>query len=188
MVTSYEPFSKDYINCRSAVGVAQVQAWAAGLEPHSTILDLGCGHGEPLAAAMAALGHRLFGVDAAPTFIEIYRKTIQGSEAECGSVLDSRLFDRQFDAVLAWGLMFLMTEAEQVACFPRIANATRTSGLFLFTSPSQICQWQDLTSGETSFSLGAERYRALLKENGFEMRAEYRDEGGNYYYDSIRRA
>jgi cyclopropane fatty-acyl-phospholipid synthase-like methyltransferase len=187
MVTSYEPFAEDYISCRSAIGTAQVEAWAVRLEPGSAILDLGCGPGKPLASALAAQGHRLFGVDVAPTFLDLYKATIPGSQIECSSILDARLFERKFDAVLAWGLLFLMSESEQLNCVPRIAGATRTGGRFLFTSPSQLCQWQDLTSGDTSYSLGAERYRALLHEHGFEVEAEYRDEGGNYYYDSIKR-
>ena len=188
MVTSYEPYIEDYIRHRSETGIAEVRAWADSLAPKSEILDLGCGHGQPLASMLAEQGHRLFGIDLSPTLLENYQKNVPNSQVECDAVLNARLFDRKFDAVLAWGLMFLMPEADQLACFPRIAQATKAGGSFLFTAPRQVCQWQDLTSGDTSFSLGAEKYRAVLNQNGFELRAEFSGEGGNYYYDSTRQA
>ncbi len=186
MLTSYEPYADDYICYRSDIGVADVRVWGESLDPHSAILDLGCGHGQPLAAMLAGQGHRLFGIDVSPTLLEHYRKEVAGSQVECNAILESGFFDRKFDAVLAWGLMFLMPEAEQLACFPRIADATRAGGAFLFSAPRQACQWQDLTSGQPSFSLGTDNYRAALRRSGFELKAEFSGEGGNYYYDSIR--
>ena len=187
MATSYEPYADEYISHRSEIGVEEVRAWGASLKPGSDILDLGCGHGWPLAPVLAGQGHSLFGVDVAPTLLEHYRQNVPACQTECNAILESSFFERKFDAVLASGLIFLMPEADQSACLRRIADAIETGGRFLFTAPMQVCQWQDLTSGTPSCSLGAEKYRALLNQYGLDVLAEFSGEGGNYYYDSTKR-
>ena len=114
-------------------------------------------------------------------------KNVPACQTECNAILESSFFERKFDAVLASGLIFLMPEADQSACLRRIADAIETGGRFLFTAPMQVCQWQDLTSGTPSCSLGAEKYRALLNQYGLDVLAEFSGEGGNYYYDSTKR-
>jgi hypothetical protein len=68
----------------------------------------------------------------------------------------------------------------------RIAHALKPGGNFLFTSPSHACSWQDVLTGRTSISPGAEAYRRMLTEAGFTLVRERQDEGENHYYESIK--
>jgi hypothetical protein len=54
------------------------------------------------------------------------------------------------------------------------------------TAPAQPLTWLDAMTDEESRSLGAETYRALLKDAGFLVAREYEDEGENHYYDAVK--
>jgi len=98
----------------------------------------------------------------------------------------SRLFDRSFDAVLAWGLMFLLKVEEQHRLVQRFAEILVSNGRLLFTAPAQPVVWKDAITGMESVSLGASEYRKLLGAAGISVESEYEDEGGNHYFDAFK--
>ncbi len=173
---------------RLAIGGASAKRWAASLPPGSSVLDLGCGSGEPIARAFADAGHEIFGVDASPTMIAAFRERFPRAVVACEAVETSTFFGRSFDAVVAWGLLFLLPEEEQRRFFPRVAAALRVGGWLFFTSPVQRCAWNDVSTGRASLSLGGEAYRELLRASGFDVVGEADDEGENHSYEAIRRA
>ncbi|HET7603854.1 MAG TPA: class I SAM-dependent methyltransferase, partial [Gemmatimonadales bacterium] len=152
--------------------------------PHATILDLGCGSGLPLTQVLIDEGHSVCAVDASPTLVAAVRQQFPDVPVACESVEQSTFFERHFDAVLAWGLWFLLPKATQLELLGRVATALNPGGRFLFTAPAQACAWRDAMTGEESRSLGAEVYRARLAELGFSVIREYDDEGENHYYDA----
>lgn len=149
---------------------------------------MGCGSGTPLAAALDAAGFHVFGIDASPTLVAMFRQRVPRATVACEAVEDSRFFDRRFEGALAVGLVFLLPEAAQHALIRRVAAALKPGGRFLFTAPAQACEWRDSVTGRTSGSLGAEAYRAVFDAAGFECVATRVDEGGNHYFDLHTRA
>ena len=184
----YEAAARVFAQRREAraVGVATVLQWARSLRPAGEVLDLGCGSGVPVAAALARAGFTVFGVDASPTLLAMFRKRLPQSVVACEAVEHSRLFDRPFDGVLAIGLVFLLPEATQRALLHRIAGVLRPGGRFLFTAPAQACTWIDVLTGRVSVSLGAAAYAAVFADAGLEPVATCLDEGGNHYFDARR--
>jgi chemotaxis methyl-accepting protein methylase len=61
----------------------------------------------------------------------------------CEPVEKSPFFDRQFDAVLAWGMVFLLSVRSQRELIGRISVALRPGGRLLFTSPEQVVSCTD---------------------------------------------
>jgi cyclopropane fatty-acyl-phospholipid synthase-like methyltransferase len=53
----------------------------------------------------------------------------------CEAIQESRFFDRTFDAVLAWGLMFLLKSEDQHRLIQRFAEILVLGGRLLFTQP-----------------------------------------------------
>src|ERR1700761_4067046 len=114
----YEAISKEFLlrrgsDLRGGIGVSSVRSWARTLPPGSAVLDLGCGPGRPIAAVLVDEGLSVFGVDASPSLVEAFRRNLPGTPVVCEAVQDSRFFERSFDAVLAWGLMFLLSAEDQ---------------------------------------------------------------------------
>ena len=189
----YESISKQWLATRgnsrmrsSAIGVAEVRKWAKTLPPGSSVIDLGCGPGFPLTAVLVEEGLRVFGVDAAPSFVAAFQQNLPGTPVVCESVLDSNFFGRNFDAVLSVGLMFLLKTEEQHRLIRRFADALLPGGHLLFTAPAEPHIWTDLMTGLQSTSLGAEEYRRHLAAVGLSVAGEYEDDGQNHYFYALK--
>ncbi|MGH7474946.1 MAG: class I SAM-dependent methyltransferase [Longimicrobiales bacterium] len=180
----YEAVSSEFIalRTRSSVGAATVRDWAQALPHGGAVLDLGCGHGVPISRVLVDAGFTVYGVDSSPSMIAAFRTSFPDALAECAAVEESRFFGRAFDAVVAWGLMFLLTPDAQTNLIHKVARALKRGGRFLFTAPGQASEWPDSLTGRTSLSLGSDRYRHILEAAGLVVLGEADDEGENHYY------
>ena len=128
----------------------------------------------------------MFAVDAAPSFVAAFEQNLPGTPIICEAIEESRLFDRTFDAALAWGLMFLLHAEDQHRLIQRFAEILVPGGRLLFTSTVKPGVWNDAMTGLKSVSFGAEQYRNLLGEVGISVAEEYEDEGENHYFDAFK--
>jgi len=172
----------------TGVGVNAVRKWARTLPRGATVLDLGCGPGFPITEVLVAEGLDVFGVDAAPSFVQAFQRNLPNTPVVCEAVQDSRFFDRTFDGVLAWGLIFLLSPEDQRRLIQRIAEILAPGGRLLFTSPAEPMVWNDAMTGLESRSLGAEEYDRQLSAAGLSVASEYEDEGQNHYFDAFKDA
>lgn len=169
-----------------SVGASSVRKWAKALAPGSVVLDLGCGPGTAVSTIFIEEGFTVYGIDASPTMVEAFKQNFPDCRVACEAAEMSTFFDRPFDAIIAWGLVFLLTPEAQVQIIQKAGHTLPSGGKFLFTSPSIVLEWNDALSERLSVSLGAEKYRELLSAAGFTVVDEFTDEGGNYYYDSVK--
>jgi ribosomal protein S18 acetylase RimI-like enzyme/ubiquinone/menaquinone biosynthesis C-methylase UbiE len=184
----YEAAASRFIAARSVqIGVATVRTWGRTLPTGASILDVGCGHGVPIAQALVGDGFELYGVDASPTLAAAFRSRFPEAHVRCEPVESSRFFERTFDGVIAVGLLFLLGPETQADLIGRAAAALTPGGRLLFTSPSQPCRWTDALTGRESVSLGADTYKALCARAGVRILGEHEDEGENHYYDGVKR-
>ena len=160
--------------------------WARTLPRGGAVIDLGCGPGFPITEVLVAEGLSVYGVDAAPSFVEAFRRNLPSTPIVGESVEDSTFFDRKFDGVLAWGLMFLLSPEAQQRLIQSIAHILVPGGRLLFTSCAEPLVWNDAMTGLESRSLGAEEYRRQLSAAGLSVKSEYEDEGENHYFDAFK--
>jgi cyclopropane fatty-acyl-phospholipid synthase-like methyltransferase len=165
--------------------VKEVRKWAKTLPRGSSVIDLGCGPGFPITVVLVEEGLQVFGVDAAPSFVAAFQRNLPGTPVVCESVLESRCFDRTFDAVLSIGMMFLLKAEEQHRLIRRFAEILAPGGRLLFTSSAKPAVWNDVMTGVESVSLGAEEYKKLLGTAGISVVEEYEDVGENHYFDAF---
>src|ERR1044071_6565306 len=190
----YEGIASIYVSRRGtrpvvgdAIGAATVRAWAQALPPGATVLDLGCGPGEPSTRILQEAGLSAYALDASPAMVAAFRERFPGVPIEQSTVEASKFFDRTFDGVLAWGLMFLLEPAAQALVLAKVAGALNPGGRFLFTAPKEPLEWLDAMTGRQSQSLGAQTYERLLRDAGLTWVAEALDEGENHYYFAEKR-
>jgi hypothetical protein len=105
---------------------------------------------------------------------------------KCEAVEDSTFFDRTFNGVLAWGLIFLLSVKEQRRLIQRAADILAPGGRLLFTSCAERLVWNDAMTGLESRSFGAVEYRSQLTTVGLSVIREYEDEGENHYFDALK--
>jgi SAM-dependent methyltransferase len=165
-----------------AIGAATIRAWAESLPVGAAVLDLGSGPGEPSTRVLRDAGLTPFAVDASPTMVAAFRARFPDVPIECNTVESSSFFHREFDAVLAWGLLFLLEPEAQAQVIEKVGRALKRQGRFLFTAPRESHEWFDAMTGRPSRSLGAATYERLLRAAGLLRVDEARDEGDNYYY------
>jgi SAM-dependent methyltransferase len=187
----YERVALEFLAGRGSgsvgIGEATVRKWAQTLPRGATVLELGCGAGVPITRVLVEAGLNVWALDAAPTLVAAFRQRFPDVPVACEPVEESAFFHRSFDAVLAWGLLFLLPAAIQLDILRRVAAVLEPGGRLLFTSPPQAITWTDAMTGLESRSLGAEAYRECLATLGAVELREYEDEGQNHYYDVILR-
>ena len=189
----YEAVAAEFLAGRgrapsSAVGARAVRDWARTLPSGATVIDLGCGSGLPITKVLVGEGLKVYAIDAAKSLVAAFRHNLPGIPIACESVADSPFFDRKFDGVVAWGLMFLLLPEAQRRLIKKIANILVPGGRLLFTScaGTEALVWNDAMTGLESRSLGGVEYRELLSAVGLTVTSEYEDEGQNHYFDAFK--
>ena len=135
-----------------------------------SVLDVGCGMGEPIAAYLVRRGARVTGVDSSPSLVALATARFPGHDWRTGDMRELDL-GRRFDGLVAWHSMFHLAPAEQPAMFARFAAHLEPGGALMFTSGDEhgeaIGEWQ----GEPLYhgSLDPAEYRQLLDRNGFDL-------------------
>jgi SAM-dependent methyltransferase len=174
----------------TAIGASRVRDWARTLPRGAAVIDLGCGPGLPITKVLVGEGLNVYGIDASPSFVEAFRRNLPGVPVACESVDASLFFNRMFDGVVAWGLIFLLGPHAQRRLVRRIADILVPGGRLLFTScaGADPLVWNDAMTGLESRSLGGAEYRRLLSAVGLCVTAEYEDEGQNHYFDAAKLA
>jgi SAM-dependent methyltransferase len=181
----WDGIAEQFMRARTDIGVALVRDWATEhLSRGAAVVDIGCGSGMPIAAALFDEGVQVAGIDASARLIQAFRRRFPDAEAVCEPVQQSLFFGRKFEAAIAIGVIFLLPEEDQRALLMRVQDALIPGGRLLFTAPYESCEWRDNLTGRQSRSLGAEEYQRILSASGFLRLARLRDEGGNDYFDA----
>lgn len=182
----YDAVAQRFIALRSKeIGVQEVTQWAKALPVGGSVIDLGCGSGIPLTKILEDQGLIVYGIDASMKMVEQFSKNLPEAKVACEDVCRSAFFNRKFDGVLAWGLLFLLKKNEQKQLIKAIAAIMRPGGQFLFTAQKEKIRWKDQLTLQESVSLGEEEYLKNLKELGFENVNQFYDVGKNHYFNMV---
>jgi len=186
----YEQIAPIFIKGRGqavdGIGKSSVRKWAQTLPAKSVVLDLGCGTGIPVSMVLIDEGMTIYGVDASPTMVKAFQQNFPNNPVACEAVEDSLFFNRKFDAIIAWGLIFLLPGEVQKVVIQKVANGLKTGGKFLFTATGKRNEWRDAMTNQHSISLGPDRYEELLAASGLSLIEEFEDEGENHYFNAIK--
>jgi SAM-dependent methyltransferase len=153
-------------------GMLMEAAWLdrfLGLLPRqSTVLDIGCGSGEPIARYLVEQGCKLTGVDSAPEMIAICRDTLAQQEW-CVADMRSLSLRRTFDGILAWDSFFHLCPDDQRHMFSVFQAHAAPNTVLMFTSGPSFGEAIGTFEGEPLYhaSLDGAEYGALLDKSGF---------------------
>jgi trans-aconitate methyltransferase len=153
---------------RSLFEKAWLDRFAALLPAGGSVLDIGCGSGEPIARYLIEHGFKLIGIDSSPAMIAMCRDRFPDQTWRGGDMRQLAL-EQNFDGLIAWNSFFHLSHEDQRRMFPIFrAHAAVGAGLLFTTGPSHG-EASDRHCGEPLYhaSLGEAEYRSLLDENGF---------------------
>jgi SAM-dependent methyltransferase len=100
------------------------------IPPGSAVLDLGCGAGIPMTAALAE-GRTVTGVDLSSTQLDMARRNVPGATFLQADMTTLAFETASFDAVVAFYSLTHVPRDEQAPLLERIRGWLRPGGLFL---------------------------------------------------------
>jgi ubiquinone/menaquinone biosynthesis C-methylase UbiE len=173
IIDLYDRHARDYVADRQRE-VGNERAWldqfTALLRQGSSILDIGCGSGEPVARYLIDQGFVVEGVDSSPTLIGFCRERFP---QQSWHVADMRTLalKRTYNGLLAWDSFFHLSHDAQRRMFPVFKRHASPNAALMFTSGTSHGEAIGSYRGEPLYhaSLAAEEYRALLNANGFRV-------------------
>jgi cyclopropane fatty-acyl-phospholipid synthase-like methyltransferase len=141
------------------------------LAPEATVLDVGCGTGEPIARYVSQQGFRVVGVDCSAKMLEIARQVVPGARLTHADILEVD-FSERFAAVIAWDSIFHIGSEHHQTVFRKIHGWLESAGwLLLSLRGSGEKGFTSEMFGHTFFYSGHEPREALrrLEMEGFQI-------------------
>ena len=133
-----------------------------------SVLDIGCGMGEPIARHLIERGCTVTGIDSAAPLIALCRERFPQQDWHVADMRELAL-GRRFDGLIAWDSFFHLTPEDQRRMVPLFRDHAADGAVLLFTSGPAHGEAVGSFEGEPLYhgSLAPAEYRALLDENGF---------------------
>jgi len=154
------------------------------------VLDLGCGAGEPIAAAFVKRGWSVTGVDFSEKMLELASRYVPKMRTLLADMREVDFGPGEFDAVTIIYALFHVPRVDQAALLERMFRWLRPGGKALFTYATREYTGQDEFDGYKEF-MGQQLYYSHktpddlyedLLTIGFEIQAkDYRDIGGEVF-------
>lgn len=137
-----------------------------------SILDIGCGSGEPIARYFIAAKYGVMGIDSSAPLIALCRKRFTFGDWRIADMRELSL-GRRFDGVIAWDSFFHLNHDDQRRMFPIFRAHAAPGAALMFTSGPSYGEAIGQFAGERLYhaSLDPAEYRALLDAHGFDVMA-----------------
>lgn len=174
IVELYERKAHAWVADRTRSHALMEQGWLerflALMPAGGTVLDIGCGAGEPIAAYLIGRGCDVTGIDSSPTMIALARGNFPDRD---WLVADMRTLSlgRRFQGLIAWDSFFHLTYDDQRRMFPIFAAHAAPEAPLWFSSGPRHGEAIGTLHGEPLYhaSLAPDEYRSLLAANGFSV-------------------
>ena len=165
----------DTIRDRTLFERPWLDRFTALLPERGSVLDVGCGMGEPLAKHFIERGFAVTGVDSSASLIAIAAARFPTHQWTVGDMRTMSL-DRRFNGLIAWHSFFHLSAADQRPMFARFAAHAQPGAVLMFTSGPAHGEAIGTFEGEPLYhaSLDPVEYRSLMIAEGFEV-LDYRE-------------
>lgn len=155
---------------RRLMEAAWLDRFCALVPAGGTIVDIGCGSGEPLASHLIARGFDVSGIDSSPSMIALCRERFPRNS---WTVADMRALSlrTRFQGLLAWDSFFHLAYEDQRRMFAIFRAHAAAGAPLLFTSGPAHGEAIGSYQGEALYhaSLDPTEYLGLLGANGFSV-------------------
>lgn len=141
------------------------------LQPASTILDVGCGSGYPIASYFIEQGFKITGMDSSKKLLEIAKINCPTMPLIYGDIRDVTI-NEKFDAIVEWWCLCHLPKEDHLKMIARFSEWLKPGGILEFTSGDSeyAGKHDDMLNQELAFySLDPMNYEKYLKENGFNL-------------------
>jgi len=156
----------------TATGIDKVwhDRFTGRLAKGATVLDLGCGPGQPVAQHMVEHGLRVTGVDSSPMMIAFCCDRLPDQEWIVADMRQLAL-GRRFDGILSWDSFFHLDHDDQRRMFAIFADHACVGTVLMFNTGPQHGEGVGEFRGDPLYhaSLAPAEYQALMARFGFRV-------------------
>ncbi|KTT32912.1 SAM-binding motif-containing protein [Pseudomonas oryzihabitans] len=169
--TSYNAIADLFRQARVSLGDNErryLDVLLENVEPGATLLDLGCGTGTPVAAAILAQGYRVLGVDQAAAMLAHARREFP-KQRWIEARLESYACAEPYQGALLWDSLFHLERRWHEVILARVIAGLPRGGRLMLTSGGSANEaFVDRMFDQPFFydSHPPEVLRALLREQG----------------------
>jgi predicted TPR repeat methyltransferase len=174
IIDHYEKHATAWDDDRQKAGWWADQVWhdlfVAHLSPSASVLDLGCGSGQPVAQHLHERGLHVTGVDSSPTMISLCESRLPDHEWIAADMRGLSL-GRRFHGILAWDSFFHLDPDDQRGMFAVFAEHALDGATLMFNTGPENGEAIGSYRGDPLYhaSLAPAEYRALLHNSGFQV-------------------
>ncbi len=175
IIDLYERHALDYVADRRRMlwnESGWLDRFTALLPRFATILDIGCGCGEPIARYLIDQRFAVEGVDSSPSLIAVCRERFPKQHWHVSDMRTLAL-DKSFEGLLAWDSFFHLAHDAQRRMFPIFRQHAAPGAALMFTTGTSHGEAIGSYRGQPLYhaSLAAHEYQSLLESNGFRVEA-----------------
>ena len=147
-----------------------LERFEAHLPEQGTILDLGCGTGDPISRYFIERGHQVTGVDFAEPMLDIARNRFSKHVWLNQDIRELNL-QATFDGIIAWGSFFHLDRDEQRQHFDVFSEHLKDNGVALVTIGPEDGEVTGTINGVSVYhsSLDLDEYRTLANKLGLKI-------------------
>ncbi|MDQ6472888.1 class I SAM-dependent methyltransferase [Flavobacterium sp. LHD-80] len=142
------------------------------IQPNGSILDIGCGTGNPIAKYFSENNRSVIGIDFSEKMIEVAKsQEIKNAEFIVSDFFDFKT-DKKFDGIIAWDSLFHFPKERQQEIYAIIYNLLLPGGYFLFThGKEKDDEHTDKMFGEPFYysCLSRNNVLQIMTDLGFEL-------------------
>ena len=133
---NYDLIEEQWINTRKTLPEKDLELFelfSNGLCKSARILDLGCGHGIPVAMFLSNKGHRILGVDRSIKLLAYAKNKMPQHKWVLGE-LESYKPKHKFDGIVIWDSMFHLPREEHIKLLKNAYEALTPDGMLIISS------------------------------------------------------
>lgn len=140
------------------------------LPANGSILDIGCGAGDPIARYFIESGYEVTGIDASGPLIALSRTRFPDSLWAIADMRDLAL-GRRFDGLIAWHSFFHLTVEDQRHMFDVFRRHASPGAALMFTAGPEHGEAIGRFQGKPLYhaSLARSEYESLLSQHDFRL-------------------
>ena len=192
VIALYEKHGADFDRSRTRRLMEEpwLDRFLAFLPDNASILDIGCGSGEPIARYLIENGCDVTGIDASSSLIKLCRERFPQNSWIIGDMREMRL-EQRFDGLIAWHSLFHLTPDDQRVAIEQFARCSAEQAVLMFTDGPDRQEAIGNFNGHLLYhaSLAFSDYEAILSQNAFRIVHHTVDDescGGATVYLAIR--
>lgn len=130
----YDHMAESYMASRPSFdNTHQMEALAQLILPQSTVLDLGCGTGLPVAKFFTERGYDVTGIDLSDRMIQLAKKNVPHAVFYNENIVNADLSGNSVTLIVSFYCLFHLRQEQQKEIFHKIMHWLKSGGYAYFT-------------------------------------------------------